>query len=130
MPEHANLETLNLSTSKWETRATYPFSSEISYHANLIHKNRFLVFSGVDAGPTNAAYDYATNTWAKLGDLVNARYCHDVIATQGAFLVVGYTNTGSAKSEMCTLNGNTMQCVEQDPVIRSVEHDFYSHRLN
>ena len=123
MPDHAYLETLNLSTWRWEIRATYPYSSSISYHANLIHNNRFVVFGGWDGSnvPTIAAYDYSTNSWEKLGDLINARHYHDVIATQGAFLVVG----NGSKSEKCTLNGNTMTCIEQDPVIRSVEYYFY-----
>ena len=125
MNDHANLETLNLSTWRWEIRATYPYSSSIWYHANLIHNNRFVVFGGSGGGQTIAAYDYSTNSWQKLGDLVNGRSEHAVIATQGAFLVVGNDINGGTKTEKCTLNGNTMTCIEQDPVIRSVEYYFY-----
>ena len=124
-PYHANLETLNLSTWRWEIRATYPYSSTIGYHANLIHNNRFVVFGGDDGSlvRTIAAYDYSSNSWQKLGNLINRRSHHDVIATQGAFLVVG-DGYAFRKSEKCTLNGNTMTCIEQDPVIRSVEYYF------
>lgn len=128
------METLNLSTWQWETRAAYPFHNYISDHANLIHANRYIVFGGwaiyclnncddYDPVKTIAAYDYFTDSWEKIGELTNRRYAHGVIATQNNFLVVGGHN--GEMTERCLLNDNTMTCTVQEPVVRSVEYNLY-----
>ena len=70
------------------------------------------MFGGYDNGSksTIAQYNPNDDTWTKLGDLNNPRYYHDVITSEGAFLIVGHGQT-----EKCTLTGNTVNCVNQEP---------------
>ena len=77
----------------------------------------FFVFGGYsyDNGarrPTIAQYNPNTDSWTKLGDLNKARSDNDVIASGGAFLVVGFGPT-----EKCELEENAIKCTNQDPYV-------------
>ena len=58
----------------------------------LMHNEMFVVFGGYAYGyegstdspqSTIAQYNPNTDTWTKLGDLINARNGHDIITTEG-----------------------------------------------
>ena len=59
---------------------------------------------------TIAKYNPDNDTWTKVGDLNTARMYHNVIVSQGVFLVVG-----NGPTEKCQLEGNSMVCVDQEP---------------
>ena len=113
-PYNAETELLSINDWTWSSRAQYPFTNYIYGYATLIHNEVFIVFGGYGNGQyesTIAQYNPNDDTWTKLGDLNNARYHHDVITSEDAFLIVGdYYPT-----EKCTLTGNTMNCINQEP---------------
>ena len=54
----------------------------------------------------------------KAGTLKNGRYAHGVIFDGEKFLVVGGSVSGDlVTNEVCTLEGSSMTCVEQSPVL-------------
>ena len=111
-PVNAETELLSINDWTWSSRAQYPFHNYISIHATVTHNEIFIVFGGYIKS-TIAQYNPNDNTWTKLGDLNKARYLHDVITSEDAFLVVGdYYQT-----EKCTLTGNTVNCVNQEPTV-------------
>lgn len=77
----------------------------------------FLVFGGYSSSTEHrvskiAQYNPDTDTWTKLGDLINARNGHDIITTEGVFLVAGLGPT-----EKCQFEEDAMKCVAQEPII-------------
>ena len=118
-PFNAETELLSLADWTWSSRAKYPFANSISLHATAMHNDVFYVFGGYDYLSeesrdlaTIAQYNPDSDTWTQIGELNTARRQHDVIVSQGAFLVIGY---GSA--ENCQLKGNSMTCMSQEPYI-------------
>ena len=82
-----------------------------------MHNDVFIMFGGYSDGDggeqsTIAQYNPNTDTWTKLGDLNKARSDNDVIASGGAFLVVGLGPT-----EKCQFEEDAMKCVAQEPII-------------
>ena len=114
-PSNAETELLSINDWTWSSRAQYPFTSRIHAHATVTHNDVFIVFGGYSSNnngrqSTIAQYNPNDNTWTKLGDLNNARHYHDVITSEDAFLIVG-----SGPTEKCTMTGNTVDCVNQEP---------------
>ena len=100
-PFNVDTELLSLSSWTWSSGAQYPFSrSDISGHATIMQNQLFILFGGYSSSnggrqSTIAQYNPNTDTWTKLGDLNNARYTHDVISSEGAFLIVGRPRSAS-----------------------------------
>ena len=114
---NAETELLRIADWTWERRAKYPFAKYIRYHASVMHDQMFYVVSGygkIDEEwtyvSTIAQYDPDNDKWTKVGDLNTARMYHNVIVSQGVFLVVG-----NGPTEKCQLEGNSMVCVDQEP---------------
>ena len=112
-------ELIKFSNWSWESRSRYPYaSSYISYHAAVSKGGDFYVIAGeADESytATIARYNTNTDTWTRLGDLVNARRYHDAIWSQDFLIVVG--GTSATMSERCSLNGDSVVCVEQSPSV-------------
>ena len=119
-PENTETELINFSNWSWESRSRYPYaSSYIGYHAAVSKGGDFYVIGGLADSSylsTIARYNTNTDTWTRLGDLVNARRDHDAIWSQDFLIVVG--GSGSPMSERCSLNGDSVVCVEQSPSVR------------
>ena len=115
-PDNTETELIKFSNWSWESRSRYPYaSSSIGYHAAVSKGGDFYVIGGYAGGSyltTIARYNTYTDTWTRLGDLVNARYRHDAIWSQD-FLIVA----GSGMSERCSLNSDNVVCVEQPPSV-------------
>ena len=114
-PYNAETELLSINDWTWSSRAQYPFHNDIFWHATLTHNDVFIVFGGYSYNnggrqSTIAQYNPNDDTWTKLGDLNKARYTHDVITSEDALLIVG-----DGPTEKCTLTGNTVNCVNQEP---------------
>ena len=84
-----------------------------------MHNDVFYVFGGYDYLSeesrdlaTIAQYNPDNDTWTQIGELNTARRQHDVIVSQGAFLVIGYGST-----ENCQFKDNSMTCMSQEPYI-------------
>ena len=120
LPYNKETELIKFSNWSWESRSRYPYaSSRIYYHAAVSKGGDFYVIGGDADGSataTIARYNTNTDTWTRLGDLVNARYYHDAIWSQDFLIVVG--NNGAMMSERCSLNGDSVVCVEQSPSVR------------
>ena len=118
---YCNIETelLRIADWTWERRAKYPFAKYIRFHASVMHDQMFYVFGGygkidehwIDFS-TIAKYKPDSDKWTKVGDLNTARFYHDAIVSQGAFLIVGW-----APTEKCQLEGNSMVCSDQEPIV-------------
>ena len=116
-PYHNHFEVLDLKSWSWESRPDYPFHSSLQRHANIVYNGNFFVFGGDtdkngDYSTVIAKFDVSQNRWSKLGDLVSARCAHDVILSDGYFMVLGQKAT-----EKCTLSDNSMSCIQQDPTV-------------
>ena len=90
---HSETELLSLSSWTWLSGAQYPFANDIYEHATIMQDQLFILFGGYSHNHSRQStidqYNPDTDTWTKLGDLNKARYTHDVIETEGAFLIVG-----------------------------------------
>ena len=116
-PYHNHFEVLDLKSWSWESRPDYPYHSSLNRHANIVYNGNFFVFGGdTNNGSVYstviAKFDVSQNLWSKLGDLVSARCAHDVILSDGYFLVLGGDPT-----EKCTLSDNSMSCTQQNPTV-------------
>ena len=113
-------ELIKFSNWSWESRSRYPYaSSHITKHAAVSKGGDFYVIGGYadDSSETAtiARYNTNTDTWTRLGDLLNARVYHDAIWSQDFLIVVG--GNSATISERCSLNGNSVVCVEQSPSV-------------
>ena len=110
-------ELINFSNWSWESRSRYPYASSYIYgHAAVSKGGDFYVIGGLTDNSntaTIARYNTNTDTWTRLGDLVNARSYHDAIWSQDFLFVAGYDKM----SERCSLNGDSVVCVEQSPSV-------------
>ena len=70
--------------------------------------------SGTTELSTIAKYNPSSDTWLKVGQLKQARNWHNVILSQGYFMIVG-DGDGNKMSEKCHLVGDLMTCEEQQP---------------
>ena len=121
---HAELEVLNLSKWTWETKTSYPYHSDIAYHANVVHESKFIVFGGYTSnGKVATVASFSKEKWKELGELRNARSSHNCITSQNRFLVVGDEKT----SESCILEGNSISCTSQEPTIEQFPQLFNVH---
>ena len=117
-PNHNHLELLDLRSWSWESRPDYPFYSGLSHHANIAYNGGFIVFGGysydTDSNRSSiiAKFDVSHNQWAKLGDLISARYAINVVMSNGYFLVFGEYQT-----EKCSLYNTTISCTQQSPTV-------------
>ena len=110
---HAELEVLKLSKWTWETKTSYPYHSDIAYHANVVHESKFIVFGGYTSSSDKVATvaSFSKDKWKELGALHNARSSHNCITSQTRFLMVG----DEKMAESCTLEGNSISCSQHEP---------------
>lgn len=118
-PYHPHTEMLDLNTKTWSTRASYPYTDDISNAPILFHKSFFIIFGGYkrDSSKSDiiAKYTPATNQWTKLGILRRLRSHHDAVEAPGFFLIVGAGNGKNYETERCILEGDNMTCAIQPP---------------
>ena len=60
-----------------------------------------------------AQYNPASDSWKKLGDMVRPRSHHTGVRSLNSFYIYGGLQTSTV--EVCTLTGDSIECVEQDP---------------
>ena len=111
---------LDLTTSRWERRADYPFL----VHAQFTTINCFTFLGGHCWQCRRylsriAAYNPASDQWSDKGRLLTARDYAGVIWDQSGFVVVGgwIDGYGSVKSEKCQFNGDKLKCSYYGPSI-------------
>ena len=115
-------ELLNIQSETWRTGASYPYFSDVRGNLPFYYQQSFIVFGGNGVGGSRssiiAQYNPASNSWKKLGDMVRPRSHHTGIRSLNSFYIYGgYAST----VEVCTLTGDSIQCVEQDPPYRQVD---------
>ena len=69
---------------------------------------------------TIAKLDTFTYEWSKAGDLIQGRRGHNVIFDGSDIIVVGGDagKNVTPKNEKCTITGDKVTCVEQDPALK------------
>ena len=101
-------ELLDIQSETWRTRASYPYFSDVRVNFPFYYQQSFIVYNPARV----AQYNPASNSWRKLGDMVRPRSFHTGIRSLNSFYIYG----GSASTvEVCTLAGDSIECVEQDP---------------
>ena len=116
---YSTTELLNIKSETWRTRASYPYYSDVRANLPFYYQQSFIVFGGYDNGRRSsiiAQYNPASDSWKKLGDMIVARSHHTGIRSLNSFYIYG----GYQKStvEVCTITGDSVECVEQDPPYR------------
>ena len=87
---HSKTELLRISDWTWSNNhAKYPYWTDISKYATIMHNEMFLIFGGFshqktigdksDAKSDIARYNPKVDKWTKLGNLNAERSTHDVI---------------------------------------------------
>ena len=108
-------ELLDIQSETWQTRTSYPYFSDVRVHLPFYYQQSFIVFGGwdnVSRSSIIAQYNPASDSWKKLGDMVRPRNSHTGIRSLASFYIYG----GSASTvEVCTLAGDSIECVEQNP---------------
>jgi hypothetical protein len=122
---HVATELLNVETSLWSTRASYPYESSITQAQTLHLNGDFYVFGGYRSEPNDvvdlshiASYSPTTDTWSSRGNLLTPRSYPGVIWAGDAFLIMGGRNVvdGIESSEKCHFNDNDqIECAYQNP---------------
>ena len=96
-----------------------------------MHDEMFLVFGGYSyqqfkGGEQTIIAQYNPDAdsgrdndgWQKLGNLITKGDKHDVISSEGAFLIIGHGREAKGIStEKCFLDEEQMKCVNQEPLI-------------
>ena len=108
-------ELLDIQSETWRIRASYPYFSGVRANLLFYYQQSYIVFGGYDNGSRSSIivqYNPASNSWKKLGDMIVARSLHTGIRSLNSFYIYGgYAST----VEVCTLTGDSIECVEQDP---------------
>ena len=116
-PLSSNTELLDIRSETWQTGAPYPYLSQVQATLAFTYQQSFIVFGGVkyNTGPSRiiAQYTPASNSWKKLGNTVSAHSHHTGIHALDSFYIYGGLYTPVV--EVCTLTGDSIQCVKQDP---------------
>ena len=110
-------ELLDIQSETWRTRASYPYFSDVRANLPFYYQQSFVVFGGCDNGRSSsiiAQYNPASDSWKKLGDMVRPRGGHTGIRSLDSFYIYGGRSTSTV--EVCTLTGDSIECVEQDPL--------------
>ena len=113
---YSKVELLQLSTLTWFQVPDYPFGVMYGYAAVTFCDGDFYVFGGNNVSSKITRLGGYSRKWTDMGEMVQDRNDyngHGVIFTEGHFLVVG--GSGKFKTEKCTINGDKMNCVLQDP---------------
>ena len=109
-------ELLDIQSETWRTRASYPYFSDVRANLPFYYQHSFIVFGGYYSrfrSSIIAQYNPASDSWKKLGDMVRPRIGHTGIRSLNSFYIYGGYQTPTV--EVCTLTGDSIQCVEQDP---------------
>lgn len=120
---NSKTELLRLSDWSWSNNhAKYPYWTDISNYATIMHNEMFLIFGGFsrqytihdkkNAKSDIARYDPKSDKWTKLGNLNAERSTHDVIISGNAFLIIGDGKYRTTTTEACVLiaNKDRMKC--------------------
>lgn len=124
---HNRGEILRTDKNTWSEVVRYPEASYI-YHAPMTYVDGgFYVFGGYSKIKAIVRMDASKRTWRKVGNLITARYAHNVIYDGANFVVAG--GSGTFETETCTLtlqSGNeNIRCAPQNPVLS----DYYYPEL-
>ena len=116
-------------------------ANHISRAPVVYHQKDYFYFGGKTSNDefdsTIARLDSQTWTWHQVGKLKHGRCGHNVIQSQGEFLVVGGADfRGKLMTEKCTYSNETIICTTQFPQLYRYQHypelfsvpDKYCHR--
>ena len=101
---------------------------DVSYAPVVFAEGAFYVIGGwlssTSRGTTIAKLDSTSYKWFNSGDLLTGRRYHNAIFDGSNIMVVGgYTLSDVLlKTEKCTIAGDKVNCVEQDPSIYDYVH--------
>ena len=113
---------------------TNPFEGSYIVYTPVVYNNgSFIYFGGYtdsnsQSGRTIVSLDSVTFVWNKLGMLNQGRFGHNVINTEGHFLVLGgFNRYNPLISEKCKYANGTIECTTQLPLL--VGYELYPELL-
>ena len=99
------------------------------FYAPIIHVDGAFYVIGGRTGheiysKTIARLDSISYEWSKPGDLIKGRRGHNAIFDGSDIIIVGgYDGRYSLTTEKCTISGDKVTCVEQDPALQ--DYSYY-----
>ena len=113
------------STSKWSTKADYPYRQTIVDYQLLSTEAGFILFGGYaekisKSSSTIAKFEPKKNKWTMLTNLQFSRHGFGVIEIEKMFVILG--GEGQIRSETCQFTSKGLECKSREPTLTSFKN--------